>query len=185
MRLNLGCGTRKVPEWVNVDKSASCEPDVLHDLETFPWPWEDSSVEEIALVHVLEHFGCSEETYKRIWQEIYRILKPGAAVFVQCPHPRCDDFLNDPTHVRTVTPTQFTLFSQTFNKECEEKGFANTQLGKYWGIDLAVERVDYTPTDLYLERNPAKAQDMPWLLKQSMEKLNQIKQFTVILRAVK
>ena len=185
MRLNLGCGTRKIPEWINVDKTAACEPDVLHDLETFPWPWEDDSVEEIALVHVLEHLNGGEEQYKRLWQEIYRICKPDAAVVVQCPHPRHEDFLNDPTHVRAVTPVQFSLFSREFNAECEEKGFANTQLGKYWGVDFDVTRVDYTPSDQYLEKNPAKREDTVWLLKQAAEKLNQIKQFTVILKAVK
>ena len=51
IKLNLGCGEKKFPGYINVDKYGS--PDVNHDLESFQWPWETNSVSEIKLIHVL------------------------------------------------------------------------------------------------------------------------------------
>jgi hypothetical protein len=52
LRLNLGCGAKKLSGFVNVDKFG--EPDLKYDLEVFPWPWDNNSVVEILLNHVLE-----------------------------------------------------------------------------------------------------------------------------------
>src|SRR5947208_13026944 len=97
LKLNLGCGQNHRPGYVNVDRAGS--PDVKWDLEQFPWPWEDSSVGEVVMFHVLEHLGESTATYLKIIQEIYRVCQDGAAIQITVPHPRHDDFLNDPTHV--------------------------------------------------------------------------------------
>jgi hypothetical protein len=45
MRLNLGCGFDNKADWINVDKIPMFEPGELVDLEGFPWPWADDSVE--------------------------------------------------------------------------------------------------------------------------------------------
>ena len=63
MRLNLGCGYNKREGFVNVDSSPHCAPDLIHDLEEFPWPWADSSIDEILMVYVLEHLGATTEVY--------------------------------------------------------------------------------------------------------------------------
>ncbi len=55
MRLNLGCGGRKYPDWINADKFPTCSPDHVVDLEQFPWPWPDNTVNEVRMYHVLEH----------------------------------------------------------------------------------------------------------------------------------
>ena len=47
MKLNLGCGHDYVDDWVNVDFYDNSKCDVVHDLEEFPWPWEDNSISEI------------------------------------------------------------------------------------------------------------------------------------------
>jgi hypothetical protein len=41
MKLNLGSGQRPKEGWVNVDKYPPA--DVIHDLESLPWPWADNS----------------------------------------------------------------------------------------------------------------------------------------------
>src|SRR4249919_3237809 len=112
MRLNLGCGRNKLPGWLNVDHSASCEPDAVVDLEVLPWPWPDNSADEILLNHVLEHLGAVPATYIGIIRELWRVCRPGATVTIAVPHPRSDDFMNDPTHVRAVTAEGLVLFSR-------------------------------------------------------------------------
>ena len=66
MKLNLGCGNRKNEGWVNVDKHKIFKPDVLHDLEKFPYPFEENSVDEMLLSHVLEHIGQNPDIFINI-----------------------------------------------------------------------------------------------------------------------
>ena len=41
MKLNLGSGSKILKGYVNVDKFQYYNPDVVHDLEKFPYPFED------------------------------------------------------------------------------------------------------------------------------------------------
>ena len=113
MKLNLGCGEKRLNGYLNVDKFG--DPDLRHDLESFPWPWGDNTVDEIRLIHVLEHLGKDTEIYFSIFKEMYRVCKPDALIFIIVPHYRHQYFYDDPTHVRVVTPFGLTLFSQKAN----------------------------------------------------------------------
>lgn len=81
-RLNLGCGEKKLPGYVNVDVCG--QPDVKCDLGTFPWPFEDESADEILAEHFLEHVA----DYERTVFEIHRILKPNGVFHFKVPHFR-------------------------------------------------------------------------------------------------
>ena len=141
VKLNLGCGENRKPDCINVDKLG--HPDVCHDLETFPWPWADNSVDEIVLNHVLEHLGESKAVYLKIFQEMYRICKPDASIHIAVPHPRSDDFINDPTHVRVVTPAGLELFSKAKNSGWADRGYANSPLGLYLDVDFEIADINY------------------------------------------
>jgi hypothetical protein len=139
MKLNMGCGHNKQQGYVNVDLSAACKPDVVWDLEQFPWPWHDNSAEVVRFVHSLEHIGENSKTFLRIIQELYRICKNGAHIEIRVPHPRHNDFLNDPTHVRTITPDMFTLFDRQLNDHFKKAGWSNTTLAHYLDVDFVLE----------------------------------------------
>jgi predicted SAM-dependent methyltransferase len=66
--------------YINVDKFG--DPYLRFDLETFPYPWDDNSVAEIELHHVLEHLGQQTDTYLKIIQELDRICQPGAKIHI-------------------------------------------------------------------------------------------------------
>ena len=72
MKLNLGCGSKVLPGWTNLDKFSTYKPDIVHDLEVFPYPFENNSVEEIILSHVLEHIGQVPDVFNKIIKEIYK-----------------------------------------------------------------------------------------------------------------
>ena len=58
VRLHLGCGRDIMPGWVNVDHVALPGVDVIADLDACArtrLPFEDDSVGEIRMSHVLEH----------------------------------------------------------------------------------------------------------------------------------
>lgn len=139
LRLNLGCGNHKLDGYLNVDSQPACSPDQVVDLENTPWPWEDNSVDEIFMSHVLEHLGASTDIYLGIIKELYRVSKPDAIITIIVPHPRSDNFLADPTHVRPITGMGLSMFDQSLNRQSVEAGASTTPLGLYLGVNLVLE----------------------------------------------
>lgn len=82
MKLNVGCGRYKKAGYVNLDVDPANEPDVLHDLEAFPYPFPDNHFELIEADHVLEHLTCPFAAMN----ELHRMLKPGGKLIVRVPH---------------------------------------------------------------------------------------------------
>ena len=152
IKLNLGCGSRKREGYVNVDMYAACGPDVVFNLEQTPWPWPDDSVEAVELIHVLEHLGQQPAVFLGIMKELWRVCCDGAAIHIKVPHPRCDDFWGDPTHVRAITLDGLALFSQRNCAEYARLGAANTPLGKYLGVDFELAGCTMTPKPSWRER---------------------------------
>lgn len=148
LKLNLGCGGRKFDGFVNVDKYG--EPDVRHDLEVFPWPWDDSTVGEVKLIHVLEHLGRDPEVFIGIMKELFRVCRRGARVLIVVPHPRHDNFLGDPTHVRPITHQVLTLFDRKLCEEWQAAGYANTPLAIYHSVNFRITGFQKVPAEPYL-----------------------------------
>ena len=98
VRLNLGCGDKILPGYVNVDvveARAGARPDVVCDLHDLA-PFDDASADEILSVHVVEHFWRWEVA--GVLREWLRVLKPGGRMVIECPNIRsaCETFLQDP-----------------------------------------------------------------------------------------
>mgnify|MGYP001303682813 FL=1 len=69
-KLNLGSGDKRILDFLNVDKFNTFEPDVLHDLEIFPYPFLENEIEEIKLIHVLENIGQTPDIFINIMKEL-------------------------------------------------------------------------------------------------------------------
>tara|TARA_B100001750_G_C15152537_1_gene420308 strand:+ start:22 stop:582 length:561 start_codon:yes stop_codon:yes gene_type:complete len=152
IKLNLGCGSKKLKGYTNVDKFKSLNPDIIHDLETFPYPFDDNTVDEILLSHVLEHLGQNSDTFNKIIKEIYRICKNKAVIIINVPHPRHDDFLSDPTHVRPILPAGLELYDKELNLLWKKKGAANSQLGLIHNVNLKIKEFRYEIEEKYKKR---------------------------------
>jgi hypothetical protein len=152
VRLNLGCGSKQLAGWINVDKFETPATDMVFDLEVFPWPWPDDSVDEVMMAHVLEHLGAQASVYLEIIKELYRVCRDGAKINIAVPHPRHDNFLSDPTHVRPIVPEGIGLFSQAANREWQAMGAANTPLGIYIGVDFVIEHVTFGLSPVWKDR---------------------------------
>jgi len=152
LKLNLGCGYKHLDGWLNVDSVPECNPDLLIDLEQVPWVWADNSVDEVKLIHVLEHLGESSKTYLAIIKELYRVCAPDAVIDIHVPHPRHDHFIIDPTHVRPILPEGLQMFDQAKNREWLENGFANTPLGLQVGVDFRILECQYVLDSGFRER---------------------------------
>jgi len=145
LKLNLGCGYRKLDGYVNADKYPDSGPDLLLDLEVLPWPFPDNAATHVFISHVLEHIGQSPALFLRLMQELYRVCAPQAEVIICVPHPRHDDFLGDPTHVRAIMPATMQAFDQALNREGIAVGNGNTPIGLQLGVDFQVVSLEYVP----------------------------------------
>jgi hypothetical protein len=136
IKLNLGCGHYYLDGWVNVDFYDDSKCDIKHDLEVFPWPWEDNSVSEILIKHTLEHLGADWKVYIKILQEMYRVCEDDATITVRVPSPWHWNYTSDPSHVRPVTPDGLNLFSKEHCQKCIDAGTAETPFAMIYDIDL-------------------------------------------------
>jgi hypothetical protein len=149
VKLNLGCGQNRAAGYVNVDREASASPDVVMDLERFPWPFETSSVDEVQAIHVLEHVGARPDVFIGIMKELYRVCRGGATIHIAVPHPRHDFFTDDPTHVRAITPQTLQLFSKANCEEWKRMGASNSPLALYAGVDFELRAWTQTVDPAY------------------------------------
>ena len=110
-QLNLGCGTRPLPGWMNLDLVSGKGVDVVADLDDCaktPLPFAHDSIDKFVGLHVLEHI----RNPLPMMQELHRIAKPGAELVFVVPYGSSDDAFEDPTHVRQYFIGSFTHFAQ-------------------------------------------------------------------------
>jgi SAM-dependent methyltransferase len=82
--LDLGCGNNKVPNSIGMDFNPAIQSDIHHDLNQFPYPFEDSIFDEIYIKDTL--FLLNSPI--KVMEEIYRIGKKNSQVIVVQPYFR-------------------------------------------------------------------------------------------------
>lgn len=132
MRLNLGAADRKIDGFLSVD---ICPPaDVVTDLAE-PWPWEDSSVEEVMAFDVVEHLPNKRHTINELW----RILRPGGKATIEVPSAAHGaGAFQDPTHVSYWTANDFEYY--------EKGNYARERFrgSEYYGVKADFRIVELT-----------------------------------------
>jgi len=107
MKLNLGSGRDIKEGWTNVDFIKAEGIDVVWNLDKFPYPFKDNSVDEILLNHILEHLWYPEKVIEELW----RITKYKGKITIRVPHFSCWAVWGDIIHKRTFTHTSLFSFS--------------------------------------------------------------------------
>lgn len=95
-RLDIGCGKNKLADYTGMDVLAFEGVDIVHDARVTPWPFEDNSVDAVHSSHFLEHLTGAERI--GFFNELYRVLKPGAVATIITPHWSNERAYGDPTH---------------------------------------------------------------------------------------
>lgn len=114
IKLDLGCGPHKQSGFIGVDQYKMEGVDVVVNLGSAKWPWKDNSVDEAYSAHLLEHFTNFNGKWERthFFNELYRVLKPGAKVTLMFPHWCSNRYYGDPTHCEPFSEMGFYYLSQ-------------------------------------------------------------------------
>ncbi|MCK5416135.1 class I SAM-dependent methyltransferase [Candidatus Parcubacteria bacterium] len=120
-KLNLGSGEDRKEGYINIDWNKISNPDIVHDLNKFPYPFEDNSFDLIEATHIIEHLDRPFE----IMREMHRILKKGGRLKIKVPH-----FSRGMTHSEHLHGFDVT-FPMYFNKKYADMGFSG-----YYGVDF-------------------------------------------------
>jgi SAM-dependent methyltransferase len=129
--LHLGCDDKHTPEqlgltlgegyaahtvrMINLDMNPHVMPDLLCTLGKDPIALPDESVDFVIAMHVIEHIGDSPgdvTAWFYFWQELYRVMKPGAVLQFECPYYSSMWAWADPTHVRAISEMTFLYLNQ-------------------------------------------------------------------------
>lgn len=123
-KVNLGSAGFKKEGYINVDWQSIVEPDLVHDLNVFPYPFEDGSIDLVEASHLIEHLNRPFDVMK----EIHRILKVGGKAIIKVPH-----FSRGMTHSEHFHGFDVT-FPNYFNRKFIKVG--------YFGVDFKLERLE-------------------------------------------
>lgn len=82
MRLNIGCGARRIEGYTGVDAVARSGADIIARADEIPL--DDGSVEEIMAIHLFEHFYRWE--CEKALAEWRRLLRPGGRLVLELPN---------------------------------------------------------------------------------------------------
>lgn len=105
-RVNLGCGNDRMDGFLNVDVVPGIKPDLVHDLNRFPYPFRESQFEHVIAKDVIEHL----EDMPAFMREVWRVLKPGGLLTMTTPHFSNRNSYTDPTHRRHLGFGSFDYF---------------------------------------------------------------------------
>lgn len=103
--LNLGCGLGqyKAPNVTNLDAYPICRPDVVHNLEKMPLPFEDETFDLVICNHILEHL----HNWWECFEDCARVLKDNGIVEVNLPGDSSDSQMGFRDHVSLINRHSF------------------------------------------------------------------------------
>lgn len=183
--LLLGCGASRYKslvrpggdvEWhnlVTLDINPAHEPDVLHDLESLPYPFEADTFSEIHAYEVLEHTGRQGDWqfFFQQFSELWRILKPGGWLIGSVPAWDSEFAFGDPSHSRVLPSPVFAyLCQEEYRKQIGKTMMADFR--PFYQADFRVHLLQMDKENLVLShdgrsierRNPENGRFMRFLL---------------------
>jgi predicted SAM-dependent methyltransferase len=99
--INIGCGSAKIKDAINIDACAIVQPDLVLDITHNRLPYEDDSVDYVTMFHTIEHI--EREKHPMVIGEINRVLKPSGRFDLAYPDAeKCiKNYLNNKWGMRT------------------------------------------------------------------------------------
>jgi len=195
VKLDLACGQVPREGFEGVDLYAEQAQHKV-DLMKFPFPWDDSSVDELWCSHFVEHLPArnvenhdfdsrvivghlatmradiiGKDFLFAFFDECWRILKPDGVMTVQVPNAFSAGGFQDPTHRRFIVAETFGYLSAEWRKA--------TKLDHYRvRCDFAINVLPLIPSELSLLHPEAQTRRM-------REGVNTVVGWQATMRAIK
>lgn len=81
MKLHIGCGSKRLEGYVNIDIRSTPAADIVMDATVLPYA--DNTVEEIFCCHMIEHL--TKEEGEQFLKECYRVLRSNGVLRLELP----------------------------------------------------------------------------------------------------
>lgn len=82
IKLNLGCGEKRILGYINIDLDPQYKPDISCDAGNLSF--EKDTVDSILASDILEHFKRNQT--KKVLENWYKVLKPGGQLIIKTPN---------------------------------------------------------------------------------------------------
>lgn len=107
------------------------------DLDTFPYPWEDESFDEIHAYEVLEHTGSlgDGDFFFAQFNEFWRMLRPGGYMMISVPMWDAEVAWAAPDHKRVLPPGMFGYLTEEYYDNIGKPGYGDYRSylqDRYW-----------------------------------------------------
>lgn len=130
IKLDVACGSDKQgPDWVGIDIQDLPGVDIVHDIETYPWPLPDACASTVMCSHIVEHINPAKFGFINFMNEIWRVLKTEGKLLIATPYAGSPGFWQDPTHINGCSQTTFYYFDPL-----HESGFYKYYKPNPWKI---------------------------------------------------
>jgi SAM-dependent methyltransferase len=106
--LDVGCGIRKHPGAIGIDRNPASRADVICDLDRIPYPFADGSFDRVVAIHVIEHVA----DVIRAMEEFHRLVRSGGTIRIETPHYTDFSSFCDPTHRHHLNSFSFRYFGE-------------------------------------------------------------------------
>lgn len=104
---------------------------------------------------------------------------------INVPHPRHDNYLDDPTHVRPITPQLLSLFSKSNNLYWQKHNVFNTPLAMYLNVDFEIMQAIPVLDAYYQEKLDRKELTPEQVNRYILERNNVVQEYKFLLRVIK
>lgn len=111
MKLNLWCWNKPKKGYINLDIVPLKWVDIVHNLETYPYPFKDNELDNIFADNILEHIS----DLVKFMEESNRILVNKWTIDIIVPFYTSSWAFADPTHKRFFTYNSFDYFTKDFD----------------------------------------------------------------------
>jgi hypothetical protein len=106
--LDVGCGIRKAPGAIGIDRNPASHADVICDLDRFPYPFADNAFDRLRAIHVIEHVS----DVIRAMEEFHRLVVANGQIRIETPHYTDFSSFCDPTHRSHLNSFSFRYFGE-------------------------------------------------------------------------
>lgn len=108
--LDVGGGENPAVGAINMDLRDLPSVDIVHDIETYPWPLPDACVDLMIASHVVEHIDPARGNFLKWMAEAWRVLKPGGQFLISYPYAGSPGYWQDPTHCNGCSEATWMYF---------------------------------------------------------------------------